>query len=120
MKYIGKTFRMPEYVLQICSAGFVHVLKGMGNMVKWPEKMRALADYIDKEKWCDFHEDHGQTIENCFTLRHEVISLLKIGHLLEHIYFRKKGSNYALQKILCSKPIEGINRTNQGPLITNE
>ncbi|KAL2454214.1 Retrotrans gag domain-containing protein [Abeliophyllum distichum] len=57
------------------------VLKRMGNVVNWPSKMRSFTNQRNKNKWCDFHGDHGHRTDNCIALRLEVIGLLKHGHL---------------------------------------
>ena len=36
--------KLPEYNLSIKSAELIRILKGMGETVKWPPKMKSLPD----------------------------------------------------------------------------
>ena len=51
--------RLPEYNLSIESIELVGVLKGIGETVKWPQKMKSASGARDIKKWCKFHRNHG-------------------------------------------------------------
>ncbi|KAL5563293.1 hypothetical protein UlMin_033040 [Ulmus minor] len=72
---------LPEYNLSIEPTELVGVLKGMGEAVKWPQKMKATPGTRDTKRWCEFHRDHGHRTDECHALRLEVAELLKQGHL---------------------------------------
>ena len=73
--------RLPEYNLSIESTELVGVLKGMGETVKWPQKMKSASGARDIKKWCKFHKDRGHLMDECHALQLEVVELLKQGHL---------------------------------------
>ena len=75
--------RLPEYNLSIEPIELVGVLKGMGEVVKWPQKMKSTPGTRDTKQWCEFHRDHDHRTEECHALRLEVTELLKQGHLKE-------------------------------------
>ena len=43
--------RLPEYNLSIKPTELVGVLKGMGEIVKWPQKMKSTSGIRDTKKW---------------------------------------------------------------------
>ena len=73
--------RLPEYNLNIKPAELVRVLKGMGEAVKWPQKMKAPPGVRDTRKWCEFHQDDDHRTDDCHAFWLEVAELLKQGHL---------------------------------------
>ena len=75
--------KIPEYNLSISLAEVIGVLKGLGDKVKWPERMRTPSEQRDKSKWCEFHNDHGHRTDECIALKLEVSSLLRRGHLTD-------------------------------------
>ncbi|GKV07135.1 hypothetical protein SLEP1_g18937 [Rubroshorea leprosula] len=50
-----------------------------------PDPMRTTAASRDHTRYCDFHQDHGYTIEQCNSLRSELESLAQKGMLNEYI-----------------------------------
>ncbi|KAH6761645.1 hypothetical protein C2S52_019078 [Perilla frutescens var. hirtella] len=48
-----------------------------------PPKMRTPDNQRDRNKFCDFHNDHGHRTDDCIALRLEVIELLKRGLLAD-------------------------------------
>lgn len=50
---------VPKYILSISPSDAVLAMKELRNVVRWPQKMFALADKRDKNKWCEFHANHG-------------------------------------------------------------
>ena len=51
--------KLPEYNLSIEPTELVGVLKGMGETVKWQQKMKSTSGVQDTKKWFKFHRDHG-------------------------------------------------------------
>ncbi|XP_022846237.1 uncharacterized protein LOC111368977 [Olea europaea var. sylvestris] len=52
---------------------------------KWPPRLRSPPETRDKNKYCDYHRDHGHTTEDCITLQREIEALIKRGFLKEYI-----------------------------------
>ncbi|GLT96646.1 hypothetical protein SLE2022_142530 [Rubroshorea leprosula] len=53
--------------------------------LRHPGLMRTAAASRDHTKYCDFHQDHGHTTEQCNSLRSELESLAHKGMLNEYI-----------------------------------
>ncbi|GKU97126.1 hypothetical protein SLEP1_g10306 [Rubroshorea leprosula] len=53
--------------------------------LRCPSPMRTAAATRDHTRYCDFHQDHGHTIEQCNSLRSELESLAQKGMLNEYI-----------------------------------
>ncbi|GKV01758.1 hypothetical protein SLEP1_g14289 [Rubroshorea leprosula] len=53
--------------------------------LRHPDLMRTTATSRDHTRYCDFHQDHGHTIEQCNSLRSELESLAQKGLLNEYI-----------------------------------
>ncbi|XP_038719812.1 uncharacterized protein LOC120012458 [Tripterygium wilfordii] len=84
--------RSPEYNLVIPPNEVLSVLKKMGDVVRWPDEVRKPLDQRDTFKWCEFHNDYGHTTDDCFTLKKEVIQLLKKGYLRDLLSERGKAT----------------------------
>ncbi|XP_056843238.1 uncharacterized protein LOC130495759 [Raphanus sativus] len=52
--------------------------------------MKASEANRNPKKWCEFHSDHGHTMEDCIALKIEVAELLKKGHLREFLSDKAK------------------------------
>ncbi|XP_038716632.1 uncharacterized protein LOC120009963 [Tripterygium wilfordii] len=89
---LKKKPRSLEYNLAIPPNEVLSVLKKMGDVVRWPNKVRKPLDQRDTSKWCEFHNDYGHTIDDCFTLKKEVIQLLKKGYLRDLLSERGKAT----------------------------
>lgn len=76
---------IPKYNLSIEPTELITMIKGMNNIVGWPEKMRSSDDQRNKSKSCKFYTDHGHRIDNCIALGLEVTKLLKYGHLIDFL-----------------------------------
>ncbi|GKV15370.1 hypothetical protein SLEP1_g26164 [Rubroshorea leprosula] len=62
---------------------FMQIKNKMG--LRRPGPMRTAAATRDHTKYCDFHQDHGHTTEQCNSLRSELENLAQKGMLNEYI-----------------------------------
>ncbi|XP_056846089.1 uncharacterized protein LOC130497121 [Raphanus sativus] len=76
--------------LAISKPELIGVLRQMGSQVKWPPKMKAAEANRNPNRWCEFHSDHGHTMEDCIALKMEVAELLKKGYLREFLSDKAK------------------------------
>lgn len=53
--------------------------------LRWPAKMKILPERRSSDKYCDFHQDHGQTTEACYKLRQQIELLLSQRKLRQFI-----------------------------------
>ncbi|XP_022864595.1 uncharacterized protein LOC111384541 [Olea europaea var. sylvestris] len=61
--------------------------------LKWPSRMKSPLDTRDRSKYCEFHRDHGHTIEDCHALQREIEALIKKGFLKNYIGHDKRPRN---------------------------
>ncbi|KAI3735279.1 hypothetical protein L6452_14772 [Arctium lappa] len=77
-KKVSTVVKFPQYP-KISSYGFkgtskdlVEALKTAQAAIRWPKKSDKANDKKDKTKWCDFHDDHGHTTDDCIALKKEL------------------------------------------------
>jgi hypothetical protein len=49
---------------------------------RWPQKMRTNPYRRDRNKFCQYHEDHGHSIEDCIHLHREIENFVRNGKLI--------------------------------------
>jgi Retrotransposon gag protein len=77
-------FRYPElstYNFAGTSKDLVESLRKLDVNVRWPKKPEMPSKDKDQSRWCDYHEDHGHTTDECISLKKEVSYLKSKGHL---------------------------------------
>ncbi|KAJ9557123.1 hypothetical protein OSB04_011737 [Centaurea solstitialis] len=76
--------RYPElstYNFAGTSKDLVDSLRKIDANVRWPKKSDKPSKDKDQNRWCDFHEDHGHTTDECISLKKEISYLKSKGHL---------------------------------------
>ncbi|KAJ9566692.1 hypothetical protein OSB04_002658 [Centaurea solstitialis] len=63
------------------SKDLVDSLRKIDANVRWLKKSENPSKDKDQNRWCDFHEDHGHTTDECISLKKEVSYLKSKGHL---------------------------------------
>ncbi|XP_022883625.1 uncharacterized protein LOC111400437 [Olea europaea var. sylvestris] len=61
--------------------------------LKWLSRMKSSSKPRDMNKYCEFHQDHGHTIETCKALLREIESLIKRGFLGASVGQDKRSRN---------------------------
>ncbi|KAJ9536184.1 hypothetical protein OSB04_un000644 [Centaurea solstitialis] len=76
--------RYPElstYNFAGTSKDLVDSLRKIDANVRWPKKSDKPGKDKDQNRWCDFHDDHGHTTDECISLKKEISYLKSKGHL---------------------------------------
>ncbi|XP_022888949.1 uncharacterized protein LOC111404364 [Olea europaea var. sylvestris] len=60
---------------------------------KWPPRIKSPLDAKDRNKYCNFHKDHGHTTENCMALQREIEALIKRRLLSSYVSSDKRPRN---------------------------
>ncbi|KAJ9535840.1 hypothetical protein OSB04_un001005 [Centaurea solstitialis] len=63
----------------------VDSLHNIDANVRWPKKPENPCKDKDQTKWCDFHNDHGHTTDECISLKKEIAYLRSNGHFKDII-----------------------------------
>ena len=58
------------------------------EFVKWPGKIKTDPQKRNRNKYCEFHRDHGHNTEDCFQLKEQIADLIKRGYLRKYVAAR--------------------------------
>ncbi|XP_059663886.1 uncharacterized protein LOC132309611 [Cornus florida] len=53
--------------------------------LKWPPKLKSDPARRPRDKYCRFHKDHGHATEDCFDLKDQIETLIRMGHMRKFI-----------------------------------
>ncbi|XP_022875581.1 uncharacterized protein LOC111394023 [Olea europaea var. sylvestris] len=82
----------PLTQLNTSKANILMEIKDMKEL-RWPSRMKSPLDTRDRNKYCEFHRDHGHTIEGCQALQREIEALIKRWLLRNYISHDKCSRN---------------------------
>ncbi|KAJ9567722.1 hypothetical protein OSB04_003688 [Centaurea solstitialis] len=106
---------LSSYNFSSTSKDLVNSLRKIDANVRWPKKSDKPSKDKDQNRWCDFHEDHDHTTDECISLKKEISYLKSKGHLkgvipeeqgrqhLQFILKSEKSSYLSLPKASTSK-----------------
>ncbi|GFZ12957.1 hypothetical protein Acr_23g0013420 [Actinidia rufa] len=79
--------RRPEFILPPLNAPVAQVLSEIKHkeFVKWPGKIKTDRQKRNRNKYCEFHWDHGHNTEDCFQLKEQIADLIKRGYLRKYV-----------------------------------
>ncbi|GFZ10533.1 hypothetical protein Acr_21g0011320 [Actinidia rufa] len=79
--------RRPEFILPPLNAPVAQVLSEIKHeeFVKWPEKIKTDPQKRNRNKYCEFHRDHGHNTEDYFQLKEQIADLIKRGYLSKYV-----------------------------------
>ncbi|GFY80793.1 hypothetical protein Acr_01g0006020 [Actinidia rufa] len=82
--------RRPEFTLPPFNAPIAQVFSDIKHeeFVKWPGKIKTDPQRRNRNKYCEFHQDHGHNTENCFQLKEQIADLIKRGYLRKYVATR--------------------------------
>ena len=55
------------------------------EFVKWTGKIKTNPDKRNKNKYYEFHRDHGHKTDDCFQLTKQIDDLIKRGYLRKYV-----------------------------------
>ena len=55
------------------------------KFVKWSGRIKTNPFRRNKNKYCEFHKDHGYNTEDCFQLKEQIADLMKRGYLRKYV-----------------------------------
>ena len=74
-----------DFTPLIIPAGEVFAEMADKAILPRPSKVRTPFEKRDKNKWCEYHHEHGHTTNECRQLQSEIEKLIKRGHLSEYV-----------------------------------
>jgi hypothetical protein len=79
--------RFQQEVFIPLNANFIEVFMAIkGDLAfKWPPKMRSNPYKRDRNKFCEYHGDHGHSMKECMVLRREIENFVKNGKLVRFL-----------------------------------
>ncbi|GFY98929.1 hypothetical protein Acr_13g0003300 [Actinidia rufa] len=107
--------RRPEFNLPSLNTPVAQVLSEIKHeeFIKWPGKIKTDPQKRNRNKYCEFHRDHGHNTEDCFQLREQIADLIKRGYLRKYITDRPP-PNSPERKYGDNRPTAGNIQTIHG------
>ncbi|KAJ9566843.1 hypothetical protein OSB04_002809 [Centaurea solstitialis] len=72
---------LPTYNFAGTPKEIVNSLRNVEANIRWPKKYDQPGKAKNRTTWCDFHDDHGHTTEDCISLRMKVVYHKPKGYL---------------------------------------
>ena len=85
------------------------------HYLKWPRPLHSSPNVRDKNKYCQFHKDHGHYTKDCVDLKEQIEELIQKGKLQKYV---KKGEYSKFRdgnKSRHESSSRGDDRPNQPP-----
>ena len=60
------------------------------EFVKWLGKIKTNPLRRNKNKYCEFHKDHGHKIEDCFQFKEQIADMIKKGYMRKYVIDRSR------------------------------
>ncbi|XP_057464641.1 uncharacterized protein LOC130754441 [Actinidia eriantha] len=82
--------RRLESILPPLNTPIAQVLSDIKHeeFVKWPGRIKTDPQKRNRNKYCQFHRDHGHNTEDCFQLKEQIADLIKRGYLGKYVAAR--------------------------------
>ncbi|XP_057506528.1 uncharacterized protein LOC130789725 [Actinidia eriantha] len=83
--------RQPGLILPPLNAPIAQVLTEIKHeeFVKWPRKIKTNPSRRNKNKYYEFHRDHGHNTEDYFQLKEQIADLIKRGFIRKYVANRQ-------------------------------
>ncbi|XP_043705242.1 uncharacterized protein LOC122655065 [Telopea speciosissima] len=101
--WVAKSNAGTEPVYMTLTHNRAYILNETKDQVtlRWPAKMVKPAHERNKNKYCQFHQDHGHNIEDCRKLKDKIEALIQRDRLSQ---FVKKDGNERRQNYRAQEP----------------
>ncbi|XP_057503492.1 uncharacterized protein LOC130787039 [Actinidia eriantha] len=83
------------------------------KFIKWPGKIKTDPQKRNRNKYYEFHRDHGYNTEDCFQLKEQIANLIKRGYLRKYVATRPP-PNSPEKRYSDNRPTAGDIQTVQG------
>ncbi|KAL7600002.1 uncharacterized protein LOC111909241 [Lactuca sativa] len=83
MKEKKRRFLRSLTIFSVDVSGVIYAMQDLGDKARWLKRDNKSTTWKDKSKWCAYHEDFVDMMEDCIALRKEISYLLIKGHLKE-------------------------------------
>ena len=85
----------PILVLPPLNTPIAQVLMEIKNemFVKWPGKIKTNPNKRSKNKYCEFHRDHGHNTKNYFQLKEKIVNRIKREYLRKYVTDRTQSNS---------------------------
>ncbi|GFZ04978.1 hypothetical protein Acr_17g0005500 [Actinidia rufa] len=79
--------RLPNLILPPLNTPIAQVLTEIKHeeFIKWPWKIKIDPHKRNKNKYCEFHQDHERNTEDYFQLKEQIADMIKRGYLEKYV-----------------------------------
>ena len=76
-----------KWIVELINALLSTILRKANSLgvLRLLRPIKILLDKRDRNKFCDFHQDHGHTTDECLALKGQIAMLIKKDQLLEFL-----------------------------------
>ena len=83
------------------------------DFIKWSGKIKTNLLIRNKNKYCEFHKDHGHNTEDCFQLKEQITNLIKRRYLRKYVVDHPR-PDFLDRRYADNKPMTGDIQTIHG------
>ncbi|XP_059663902.1 uncharacterized protein LOC132309628 [Cornus florida] len=75
------------------------------HTLKWPPRLKSDPTKRSKDKYCWLHRDHGHNTDDCFDLKSQIESLIRLEKLHGYTADREKGTGQPIRENRENNPL---------------
>ncbi|GFZ19944.1 hypothetical protein Acr_28g0006490 [Actinidia rufa] len=100
--------RRPEFNLSPLNTPVAQVLSEIKHeeFIKWPGKIKTDPQKRNRNKYCEFHRDHGHNTKDCFQLKEQIADIIKRGRGMLGVPLGRSKKRFIIspRHVLATKP----------------